>query len=185
MTVDVKLYFSSINKILGPVKLRESLDDYDHVTDSGILMQLLSDNGHSPDPEMLALIKADFVEQVRRHIETVGPFSAIDGAVRFFEDVRRSDGTQVAIATGGWRESALLKLASAGFDVNGIPLASSDDSPSRVEIMRTALEMIGDEFESITYFGDALWDERACSILDWDFVPVGPDLDGIKSYKDI
>ena len=60
-----------------------------------------------------------------------------------------------------------------------------DDSPIRVEIMRTALAAIGSEFESITYFGDAAWDRRACDTLGWRFHPVGPGLGGIISYDGI
>lgn len=185
MSVDTELYFSSIKEILGPVYLRENLDDYDHVTDSGILAQLLSDNGHSFDSDVAASIRAVFVEGIRKHIETAGPFRAIDGAVQFLENARESDSTHVAIATGGWRESALLKLESAGFDIESIPLVTSDDSPSRVEIMRSALAKIGNNFRSVTYFGDAQWDLRACRSLGWNFVAVGSELGGIESYSEI
>lgn len=185
MAVDTELYFSSISKILGPVSVRNQLGDYDHVTDSGILAQLLNDNGYSFDDEVAASIQAIFIEGIRRHIETVGPFPTIDGAVQFVESTRESDDRRVAIATGGWRKSALLKLESAGFNIDGIPLVTCDDSPSRIEIMRSALAKIGDDFESVTYFGDAQWDQRACHSLGWDFVAVGPDLGGIESYVSI
>lgn len=185
MAVDTELYFSSINEILGPVNLRENLNDYDHVTDSGILAQLLSDNGYSFDGEIAASIRAVFVERIRKQIERAGPFPAIDGAVQFVERIRKSDNMRVAIATGGWRKSALLKLESAGFNIDGIPVVTCDDSPSRVEIMRSALARIGSSFQSVTYFGDAQWDQRACRSLGWNFIAVGPDLGGIRSYADI
>ena len=185
MSVDTELYFSSISDILGPVSVRENLDDYDHVTDSGILAQLISDSGLSVDRKTAASVQAAFIEGIRRHIETVGPFPAIDGAVQFIEDARKSDAVRIAIATGGWRESALLKLESAGFDISNIPLVTSDDSPSRVEIMRSALARIGDDLQSVTYFGDAPWDQRACRSLGWNFVAVGAALGGIESYSEI
>ena len=182
MAVDTELYFSSIIEVLGPVRIRGRLGDYEHVTDSGILKQVLDDNGRAPDDAVAAAVKSVFVEKVAKHIETEGSFRTIDGAIEFVARVRASDDREVAIATGGWRESALLKLESAGFDVDGIPLASGDDSPSRTEIMRTALARIGDDFESVTYFGDAGWDERACRSLGWNFVAVGPGLGGIETY---
>lgn len=185
MSIDTRLYFSSINRILGPVRFRDNLDDYDHVTDSGILAQLLDDNGYSFDDEVVASVQAVFVEGLRKHIETVGPFPTVDGAVGMFEKTRSSDDKRVAIATGGWRRSALLKLGSAGFDIDGVPLVTCDDSPSRVEIMRLALARIGDNFESVTYFGDAEWDRRACRDLGWNFVAVGPCLGGIESYAGV
>ena len=185
MSIDSELYFSSINSVLGPVNIREDLSDYDNVTDSGILAQLIDDNGFSSEDEVAESIQAIFVESLRKHIQTVGPFPAIEGAIQMVDKVRHSANTRIAIATGGWRRSALLKLESTGFNIDGIPVATCDNSPSRIEIMRTALSKIGNDFESVTYFGDAEWDRQACQNLGWNFVAVGPDLGGIESYENI
>ncbi len=185
MSVDSELYFSSINSVLGPVNIREDLSAYDNVTDSGILAQLIDDNGFSSKDEVAESIQAIFVESLRKHIQTVGPFPAIEGAIQMVDKVRHSANTRIAIATGGWRRSALLKLESTGFNIDGIPVATCDNSPSRIEIMRTALSRIGNDFESVTYFGDAEWDRQACQNLGWNFVAVGPDLGGIESYENI
>ncbi len=185
MSIDSELYFSSINSVLGPVNIREDLSDYDNVTDSGILAQLIDDNGFSSEDEVAESIQAIFVESLRKHIQTVGPFPAIEGAIQMVDKVRHSANTRIAIATGGWRRSALLKLESTGFNIDGIPVATCDNSPSRIEIMRTALSRIGNDFESVTYFGDAEWDRQACQNLGWNFVAVGPDLGGIESYENI
>ena len=184
MSVDTKLYFDSIREVLGPVSIR-NLSECEHVTDSGILAQVLDDNGYAVDSEVAAQVKALFVEGLRRHIERVGSFPIIDGAVQYVESVRKSGDNRIAIATGGWRESALLKLESSGFNIDGVPLVTCDDSPSRVEIMRSALEKTGDDVRSVTYFGDAEWDQRACQDLGWNFVAVGADLGGIQSYLDL
>jgi len=184
MSVDSELYFSSINTVLGPVNIREDLSDYDNVTDSGILAQLIDDNGFSSEHEVAESIQAIFVESLRKHIQTVGPFPAIEGAIQIVDKVRHSANTHIAIATGGWRRSALLKLESTGFNIDGIPVATCDNSPSRIEIMRTTLSRIGNDFESVTYFGDAEWDRQACQYLGWNFVAVGPDLGGIESYRE-
>ena len=184
MSVDTELYFSAVTEVLGAVRIRE-LSDYEHVTDSGILAQVLEDNGHAYDPSVADSIKSVFVEGIRSHIEEVGCFPAIDGAVQFFEYVRSVSDVRVAIATGGWRESALLKLNSAGFNIDGVPLATGNDAHSRVEIMQLALRQAGDEVASVTYFGDAPWDQRACRELGWDLVAVGPGLGGIRSYSGV
>jgi phosphoglycolate phosphatase-like HAD superfamily hydrolase len=182
MAVDTELYFAAVNQVLGPVRIREKLGDYDNVSDSGILAQILDDNGIPSDTPAADATKAVFVESVARHIESVGPFPAIDGALQFFEKARNADDVRVAVATGGWRKSALLKLESAGFDIDGLPLATSDDSPSRIGIMQHALAGIGKEITTVTYYGDAAWDEQACDSLGWTFVAVGPGLGGIESY---
>jgi len=184
MGVDPKLYFSSIESVLGPVRLR-NLNDYDHVTDSGILAQIIEENGYSGADELAASVKALFLKGLERHIEDIGSFPVVDGAVQFIDRVRRSTDTRIAIATGCWRESALLKLQTSGFNIEGIPVATSDDSPSRVEIMRSALQMTGSDSGTVTYFGDAEWDQLACQDLGWNFVAVGPRLRGIKSFSSI
>lgn len=184
MGVDPELYFASIEQVVGSVCLRE-LDEYDHVTDSGILRQILEENGHSGVDEHIASVKELFMEGLNSHIEKMGAFPVIDGAIQFVERLRSSTDVRIAIATGCWRESALLKLQTSGFDIDGIPVATSDDSPSRVEIMRSALQMTGNDSGAVTYFGDAEWDQRACHDLGWDFVAVGPRLGGIESFSSI
>lgn len=185
MTVDTNLYFASITEVAGPVKVRDDLDDYEHVTDSGILRELLADNDVAANAHMFDAIRECFIGKISEHIESVGPFPAIDGAARFVERLRSSYRDRVAIATGGWGRSAAIKLASAGIDIDGIPLVSSDDAESRVEIMRIALSRLKGPLETVTYFGDAEWDVRACEALGWNFVAVGPSLDGIRSFDEL
>lgn len=184
MGVDPTLYFSSIRRVLGPVHIRD-LNEYDHVTDSGILRQIVEENGFSDVGEIVASVKSVFMEGLTSHIANMGSFPVIEGAVQFVERIRTSANTRVAIATGCWRESALLKLQTSGFKIEGIPLATSDDAASRVEIMRSALQMTGSDAGAVTYFGDAEWDQRACYDLGWKFVAVGPRLGGISSYSSI
>ena len=182
MAIDTELYFAAIREVLGEVEVRHSLHDYEHVTDAGILRQLLEDNGLSSRDDLAADFQHLFLQKLRTHVAASGAFPTIDGAIDYFNATRRADDTRVAIATGCWRESALMKLGSAGFDIDGVPLATCDDSPSRIEIMRTALAGTGSDVESVTYFGDAEWDRRACDALGWKFVAVGPGLGGITSY---
>ena len=103
------------------------------------------------------MIRRRFVRALNDHVQKEGPFQEIPGAMKYFHAYRKSTDHCVAIATGGWRESAMLKLDSAGFDVTDVPLATSDDSACRSEIMQIAVNALGSEFESITYYGDALW----------------------------
>ena len=182
LAIDSDLYFSSISAVLGPVEFRENLNDYDHVTDSGIIAQVMEDNALPPSSNTIDSIRSRFVAGLTEHIETDGPFPVIPGATHFIDKLRISKGHDVAIATGGWRLSALLKLQTSGLDVKGIPVISCDDSPSRTEIMRIALSKLENEYESVTYFGDAEWDRRACETLGWGFIPVGSDLGGIETY---
>lgn len=182
VTVDDSLYKEAVVSVLGNVRFRASLADYDYVTDSGILAQVLEDNAVSLASEGISAIKLYFVRSLRKHISEHGPFPEISGAGNILKSFHASNEHSVAIATGGWRESAQLKLASAGFDRFDFPLSTSDDAFDRKEIMRIALGRLGSDFDSVTYYGDGEWDREACSQLGWQFVAVGPDLGGISSY---
>ncbi len=182
MAIDSELYFSSVSAVLGSVEFRENLNDYDHVTQKGIIAQVMEDNALPLDSNAIDSIRSLFVKCLTEHIETDGPFPEIPGAAQFIDRLRISKEYDVAIATGGWRLSALLKLKTSGFNVEEIPVFSCDDSPSRTEIMRIALAKLGNEYESVTYFGDAEWDRCACETLGWAFVPVGCALSGIDTY---
>jgi phosphoglycolate phosphatase-like HAD superfamily hydrolase len=182
-SVDDALYRESVRAILGPVRLRDSLHDYERVTDSGILQQILADNSIPSTREPLEGVRSHFVEAVRTYVDRYGPFREIPGAGDYLRSLRASPEHAVAIATGGWGDSARIKLTSAGIAYADIPVASSDDAHDRTEIMRIALASIGQEFESVTYFGDGPWDRDACERLGWSFVAVGPELDGLESFR--
>ena len=182
-SVDDALYKGAIRSVLGSVHFRASLADYDYVTDAGILTQVLDDNSLPSNLESASAIKSCFVEALRSHISENGPFPEIPGARNILSKLKDSTNHSVAIATGGWRESALLKLESAGLDAFGFPIASSDDAYERKEIMRIALSSLGTNFQSVTYYGDGPWDRDACHELGWQFVAVGPALGGIESYN--
>ena len=181
-SIDDALYRDAVRFVLGTVKLRQSLEDYEFVSDSGVLAQIFADNAVVDDQKRIQAVKSRFVELLRLHIADNGPFPEIPGARNLLARFARSPDHSVAIATGGWRESALLKLQTSGFADFGFPLASSDDAYDRREIMRIALSRLGDGFMSITYYGDGPWDQSAAQDLGWTFVPVGSDLGGIESY---
>lgn len=183
VNVDDALYRKSVHAVLGPVVLRPSLHDYKFVTDSGILAQILADNAIAPDPDPTEEIKAHFVDALRSFVASHGPFNEIPGARAFLQTLISSGEHRVALATGGWGESARFKVESTGFGDLKIPMATSDDAWERTEIMTIALSKLDEKFESITYFGDGLWDEVASKTLGWNFVPVGPALGGLETFN--
>ena len=182
--VDDRLYREAVQSILGDIRFRESLNDYEFVTDSGLLHQIRVDNCIPDSPLVDAQIKAAFLDLIDAHIECRGPFSEIPGARDYFDRLRIAENCCVGIATGGWRDSAVRKLGSAGFDISDVPIASSDDAIDRREIMEISLSRLGSEFESVTYYGDGVWDQAASLSLGWTFVPVGSELGGIQSFLD-
>ena len=183
--VDDALYRDAVTQVLGEVQLRPTLHDYDFITDAGVLSQILADNSLPTEHDLLHRIKSHFVDSLRRHVDDNGPFVEIPGASDLLISLRESTTHAVAIATGGWRESAELKLQSAGFEYADLPLASANDHHERTGIMEIALSQLGARFESVTYYGDGPWDRDACRTLGWEFVAVGPELGGIEHYRSV
>jgi beta-phosphoglucomutase-like phosphatase (HAD superfamily) len=183
--IDDMLYLSAVRSVLGRAKVRESWSLYRNVTDGGILDEILSDNSLTSSDATLNAVRHRFVESIRQHVERTGPFTEIPGAREFVAGLLASNSHCVAYATGGWSASASIKLESAGFPLQGIPLASSDDYPDRKSIMVHALNQLSGEFQSITYYGDGDWDEVASRNLGWNFVPVGEKLRGLMRFKPV
>lgn len=180
--VDDALYRQAVRQVLGDVQLRPTLHDYEFITDAGVFSQILEDNAIQARRDALQDIKAHFVHALRSHVDDNGPFVEIPGAGDLLRSLRESASHAVAIATGGWRESAEFKLESAGFDFSDFPLATANDHHERTGIMEIALSRLGPRFESVTYYGDGPWDRDACLTLGWRFIPVGQELGGIDSY---
>jgi phosphoglycolate phosphatase-like HAD superfamily hydrolase len=181
--VDSGLYIAAVRAVLGDVRLRESCREYRHVTDTGILEDILEDNGLPRTDLVLDAVRGHFVGSLRRHIDAHGPFTEVAGARQFVSGLQTSSSHRVAYATGGWSASALLKLRTAGFPIQDIPLASSDDHADRKSIMLLALQQLGNDFESITYYGDGEWDETAARELGWGFVAVGEKLGSLVAFE--
>lgn len=180
--VDGELYIAAVEHALGKVRIRSSWGEYRHVSDAGILDEILVDNAITRDEHIIAAIKTDFVDRLRRHIEEFGPFAELPGAREFVRTLCSATDRVCGYATGGWSSAALLKLTSAGFPVNGVPLSSADDSPERCAIMQNAIQRLDSCCETVTYYGDGLWDQEAALRLGWNFVPVGAKLGGITSF---
>jgi beta-phosphoglucomutase-like phosphatase (HAD superfamily) len=180
--IDDTLYLTAVRSVLGQAKVRESWSLYRNVTDGGILNEILNDNSLTSSAAILNAVRDIFVESIRQHVARTGPFTEIPGAREFVCGLQASSSHCVAYATGGWSASASIKLESAGFPLQGIPLASSDDYPDRQSIMVHALNQLGGEFQSVTYYGDGDWDEVASRNLGWKFVPVGERLGGLTRF---
>ena len=183
--VDDALYRQAVRDVLGDVYLRPTLLDYPFVTDTGILHQIFRDNTVAEEDGLLDEIRSTFVRLLEAYVDEHGPFVEVPGAGDFLHALRESPMHGVAMATGGWRQSAELKLSSAGLDIAHIPLATSNEHHERTSIMTIALDSLGGEFDSVTYYGDGPWDQRACAQLGWEFVAVGPELGGLEDFRSV
>ena len=103
---------------------------------------------------------------------------AVKGSHEILEWINDQPRFCFAVATGGWSESARMKLEKAGLKVADTIFASSDDAMSREGIMRIAEARACSayrvqKFDSITYVGDAVWDLNAAQACNYSFIGIG------------
>ncbi|MBW4625563.1 MAG: haloacid dehalogenase-like hydrolase [Brasilonema octagenarum HA4186-MV1] len=155
---------------------------YGHTTDSGIALQIFQHNwGRVPQTTELCQLQQCFVELLHSHyIETPASFIEIAGACVMLKHLAQTKDWAIAIATGGWRASAEMKLQAAGLDITQLPAAFADDSISREDIVKTAVSRAKafydqPDFERIVCIGDGIWDVLTAIQLQLPFVGVASD----------
>ena len=163
---------------------------YENVTDSGLLMEARErSNINIPLVEFEAQVKKVFIDKISSHIDLHG-VRPVEGAIEIIETLNARDDIAVGLATGGWLETARLKLVAAGFgsatgsglgssvSLDEMVITSSNDHYRRTEIMQLAVSRLSKgsntkPTRAPMYFGDAPWDSKACLEIGYEFVLVG------------
>ena len=181
--LDSECFISAVKDVTG-ISIDSDWSKYQHVTDSGILNEIIISNGISNEQEIHDQVKSAFVKQLEQSIRGRAVHQ-VPGASSFVSRLNSMSNVVVSFATGGWYESAVLKLESAGIDFSHMAFASSNDHISRTEIMKIAASRANVAKSSpCTYFGDGSWDKKACQQLGFDFVLVGKKLEHKPSFRD-
>ncbi len=152
------------------------------VTAKAIVHQALDLAGAAMREKQEIELKArqGFLERLEKAVqEDPDPFPAKEGAVSLIQGLRKR-GVPVAIATGDWKESILVKLNAAGIPVDNIPMTTSSDYYSRAEIIASSIEKAGGDLASSIYVGDGHWDLSATRKLGIAFIGCGTKLDRLR-----
>jgi phosphoglycolate phosphatase-like HAD superfamily hydrolase len=182
--VDAQCYVRAVKDELG-VDLRNARwSDFTFVTDSGISVQVFERYlGRAPSTaELLQLQQRfrDLLAQAAR--DRPESFSEVAGASQALRRLREDPHWTVAIATGSWRACALVKLAAAGLNIDGIPAAFADDGLAREDILTAAQARARDahrqeSFSRVVSIGDAPWDAQTAWRLGLPFI-------GVRAHRD-
>ncbi len=178
--IDSRCFVDALCEVLGIESIDTDWSNYRHTTDSGIAQEIITKQlGRPARAEELAAVKTSFVQRLRSVLDNdPAECQANAGTQEILEWINNEPKLCFAVATGGWSESAKMKLANAGLKVAENIFASSDDAVSREGIMRVAEARARsaygvDRFDSITYVGDALWDLKAAQACNYSFIGVG------------
>ena len=184
---DEACYIKASKIVLG-VEISSNWKAYNNATDVGMLNENIDRFNIKGDRDQIQqTFKQVFTNLIEEHI-TNYPESVqeIRGASRFMQYLFSLENVKVAIATGGFEETAKLKLKAAGIDFNGCAFASSGDHYSRPGIMKAAEKKAGIKvpLTSKIYFGDAVWDREASTSLNFKFVLIGDQTEHDIKLKD-
>ena len=182
--VDAQCYVRAVKDERG-VDLRDARwSDFTFVTDSGISVQVFERYlGRAPAAAELVQLRhrfRDLLAQAAR--DQRESFSEVAGASQALDRLRSDPHWTVAIATGSWRACALVKLAAAGLDIDGIPAAFADDGLAREDILTTAQARAREayrqaNFSRVVSIGDAPWDVQTARRLGLPFI-------GVRAHRD-
>jgi phosphoglycolate phosphatase-like HAD superfamily hydrolase len=177
---DAACYVRAVREGFGILSVDSDWTKYTHSTDSGITDEIFQSHfRRPPTPDETARFKQQFVdllaETFRREPDSCCEMA---GAVAALQRLRAHPRWRIALATGSWRACAVLKLQSAGLNLDGVPAAFADDSFAREEIIALArsraLACYGQSgFGRVVYIGDAPWDVRAARQLGIPFLGIG------------
>ena len=174
---DDALYQEAIAEVIGHRDFDTRWEGYANVTDTGLLVELLARLGIADTTRIVRDVRNVFHSKVRAYLESGAACHPMPGAKEAISAFRAA-GITFGVATGGWGDTARMKLEHAGIEAPDA-LSSSDDAISRTGIMEHCLQQLGVQRCSVVYFGDAPWDLKATTELNWRFVGVGKRLEGM------
>src|SRR5262249_45296992 len=178
MNADAECFVRSLVDVCGFSDVDTDWSRYKHATDSGVFHEIFEARaGRSPSPIESSQFRQHFVGLLAQ-ASSEAPFAPVIGVSRLLSRLAGSAEHRVALATGAWRDSARLKMASAGLCYDDYPAASSDDALDRESLIRLSMRRAAERyggFSDARYVGDGVWDGRACRSVGIPFIGVGTD----------
>lgn len=174
---EARCFETALRDVSGISNISKDLCSYTHVTDKGIINELF--NHHFQREATLEehqAIEDAFITLFEKNLSHIPP-KPIPGVRGIFNELSEDKDIALAIATGCYFRSALLKFKHANLPFRQWLISSSNDSAIRVNILKNAFEKAKkmyevNEFETITYIGDGPWDIDAVNQLDWNFIGI-------------
>lgn len=183
VNVDSEIFARAFLKHLSDIPINPDWDDYRYSTDSELALEIFERHiGREPTNQEISTIKNTFHAALENLFhQNAKACLPMPGAQTIFSDIEKLGYWDIAIATGCWRDSALIKLNYGGIVHHDRPLANADDHLERTSIILTAVERAKahyqrQAYQEVIYVGDRMWDHNATAALKIGFVGVGHEL---------
>jgi phosphoglycolate phosphatase-like HAD superfamily hydrolase len=180
--IDGSCFIQALQEVFGFTNVNDDWSSYRHTSDSGIIDELFQRRlQRSPVDAELTRFQNRFVELLSAVCEKNSfAITQISGAENVLKKLINHDRYAIALATGGWKKSALFKLQKAGLPNHSMPAAYADDAHAREDIMKCSLKRAHlhykqNQFDAVIYVGDGVWDVRASKHLEFKFIGIGSD----------
>lgn len=154
-------------------------------SDSGMAAEIMRNELKTIlEPHILQNIKNYFISELMNG-RSANPdkFKPLPGATELIAELRKRRNCRVAIATGCWKDSALIKLKAAGIDYEDYPLSTADLFFSKYDIIKNSLleskRIYNTDFDVIIYIGDSRWDYNASNELGLEFIGIDSSNSGV------
>ncbi|AEE48662.1 HAD family hydrolase [Haliscomenobacter hydrossis] len=150
---------------------------YPHVSDTTIFAKVIQDHfNRAVQAEEVAAFKQLYGERLR-HLRTQNPehYREVPGAAQAVIQLLEHPAYLVAVATGGWKESAEIKMQHVGIPSDHFWVSGADDKYTREEILNeatAAVKNVYPQVQRVVYVGDAVWDVHTTRNLDMDFLGI-------------
>ena len=165
-------FAAALREGLGVTTLNTDWRTYEHVTDKGIAVEAYQRAFSVPPSAKRVTQAVDRFLTLLAEAHARVPLRPVAGARDLLAELP-TRGWFPALATGAWERAARFKLTAAGLRVDQLPLATAEDGPARIAIVRAALaraERKCSPFERVVLVGDGVWDVAAAQALGLPFV---------------
>lgn len=173
--VDDMCFIQSFRNLHGIDLSEADWTSFKNVTDSGLTLEIFEMYLQRPPSQMEVLeLKEHFYQLLSLRKNEI---TEIDGAISTLAQLSVHPQIAMSFATGGWKETALLKLSAIGYEPEEFPFVSANEYISRASITQQAiLEALKRErleaFNSISIIGDGLWDLETAQNLGINFIGI-------------
>ena len=150
---------------------------YPHVTDDTIFKTVIQNHFHREATlEEMNDFQNEFATSIQlKREEQPHEFKEVPNARKTIELLLENDVYELGIATGGWRQPAIIKLNHIGIPTANLHMSFADGNPTREDIIKGVFQQTDAKemfFEKIVYVGDAAWDVRTTRNMNLPFIGV-------------